>query len=320
MPKLFSRTDTKTAKKTLAIFRSEIVKDKGRFALYSTLIPANRLFYIVLLPLLFSLIIQSLILHPHNWQYPVTLLGASAILSLLSLFTAYFGFKLLFQHEEAMRTRLTERAIKHLMHHSDQFFANRKIGSLAGDVNTFSGSILSFLDILFLQASSIVINFGFSLIIIAFMSPILLLPLGVATGLLIWRSLVAVSARAPIRHKRKTLTSQLNGTVADILGNQQIVRYFATNTSEINRVVTDRKEIEAIAFREIDIIQRETLARQVTLFTFQIVTIAALVFAVTYLGRLTGSLFEITPIIRGMEQAFLDAANITDILDEKPEV
>jgi ATP-binding cassette subfamily B protein len=50
------------------------------------------------------------------------------------------------------------------------------------------------------------------------------------------------------------------------------------------------------------------------------VSIAALVFAVTYLGRLTSSLFDLTPIIRGTEQAFLDAANITDILDETPEV
>jgi ATP-binding cassette subfamily B protein len=56
------------------------------------------------------------------------------------------------------------------------------------------------------------------------------------------------------------------------------------------------------------------------LFTIGSVTIAALIFAVTYLGRLTSSLFEITPIIRGTEQLFLDAANITDILDEEPEI
>jgi ATP-binding cassette subfamily B protein len=50
------------------------------------------------------------------------------------------------------------------------------------------------------------------------------------------------------------------------------------------------------------------------------VSIAALIFAVTYLGRLTSSLFDISPIIRNLEQAFLDAANITDILQEKLDV
>lgn len=334
MPKLFTRTSTKTAKKTLTIFRTEIMKDKRRFAFYATLIPLNRLLYIVLLPFIFSLITQSLILHPHNWHEPAMLLAVAAAISILALLTAHAAFGALFRHQEQMQTALVKKAITHLMDHSDQFFANRKIGSLAGDVNTFSRSIMSFLDITFLQASGIIVNFVASLVIIAILSPVLLLPLSLATGLLIWRSIAAISARGPTRNKRKTLMSQLNGTVADILGNQQIVRYFANSKSEINRVVRDRNEIEALAFEEINIIQRETSIRQATLFTFQLITIAtciwlaasgsvsiaALVFAVTYLGRLTGSLFEITPIIRGLEQTFLDAANITDILTEPPEV
>jgi ATP-binding cassette subfamily B protein len=334
MPKLFTRASPKTAKKTLAIFRAEIMKDKRRFAFYATLIPLNRLLYIVLLPFIFSLVTQSLILHPHDWHEPTILLAIAAGISILALLTAHTAFNALFRHQEQMQTALVKKSITHLMDHSDQFFANRKIGALAGDVNTFSRSIMSFLDITFLQASGIIVNFIASLIIIAILSPALLLPLTLATGLLIWRSIVAISARGPTRHKRKTLMSQLNGTVADILGNQQIVRYFANNQSEINRVVRDRNEIEALAFEEIKIIQHETSIRQATLFTFQLLTIAvciwlaasgnvsiaALVFAVTYLGRLTGSLFEVTPIIRGLEQTFLDAANITDILTETPEV
>jgi ATP-binding cassette subfamily B protein len=334
MPDIFARTDKTTAKKTLAIYRSEIAKDKKSVYTYFSLIPINRLLYVVILPLLFSLIVQSLITKPHDWQYPLILLGVAVVVSIVALITAQIGFKTLFHHEEAMRTTLTKRAITSLMEHSDQFFANRKIGSLAGDVSTFSGSIVSFLDIIFLQSSSIIVNFTASLVIVAIMSPVLLIPLGLATGLLIWRSIIAVTKRGPTRHKRKTLMSQLNGTVADILGNQQIVRYFATGSREVERVATDRKEIEGIIHHEIDILQHEMLTRQATLFTFQIltiavciwlfstgnVTIAALIFAITYLGRLTGSLFEITPIIRGMEQAFLDASNLTDILSETPEV
>ncbi len=334
MPDIFARTDKTTAKKTLAIYRSEIAKDKKSVYTYFLLIPINRLLYVVILPLLFSLIVQSLITRPHDWQHPLILLGVAVVVSIIALVTAQIGFKTLFHHEEAMRTTLTKRAITSLMEHSDQFFANRKIGSLAGDVSTFSGSIVSFLDIIFLQSSSIIVNFTASLIIVAIMSPVLLIPLGLATGLLIWRSIIAVTKRGPTRHKRKTLMSQLNGTVADILGNQQIVRYFATGSREVERVATDRMEIEGIIHHEIDILQHEMFTRQATLFTFQIltiavciwlfstgnVTIAALIFAITYLGRLTGSLFEITPIIRGMEQAFLDASNLTDILSEAPEV
>lgn len=334
MAKLFTRTDTKTAKRTLKIYKQEITKDKKTFLRYAVLIPFNRLLYLVLLPFLFSLIIQSLITQPKNWLHPVVLLGIAVVVSVAALISAHIGFKLMFDHEEKMRTTLTRRAIESLMRHSDQFFASRKIGTLAGDVNSFSGSIIGFIDVIFLQACGIVVNFLASLIIISIMSPALLLPLGAATGLLVWRSIIAVAARGPHRHKRKLLTAQLNGTVADILGNQQIVRYFATAGREVDHVTYARKEIETVAKREIEVIQHEMFVRQLTLFSFQIitmavciwlfstgnVTIAALIFAVTYLGRLTSSLFEITPIIRGMEQAFLDAANMTDILDEQPEI
>ncbi len=334
MPKIFNRTSTKTAKKTLAIYLNEIKKDKRSAWQYCVMIPINRLLYIVILPLLFSLIIQSLILDPKNWQHPTLLLGIGVVVSALALLTSHYGYKLLFIHEEKMRTSLTEKAMKSLMHHSDQFFASRKIGSLAGDVNSFSGSLLSFLDVIFLHASAIAVNFAASLIIIGIMSPILLIPLGAITTLLIWRSVVGTAKRGPIRHKRKVLTSQLNGTVADILGNQQIVRYFATSQREISRVITDREEIAKIAKHEVDVLQIESTGRQGTLFAFQIVTmgtcvwlfttgnvsIAALVFAVTYLGRLTSTMFDVTAIIRNLEQAFLDASNITDILDESPEI
>lgn len=334
MPKLFNRTDTKTAKKTLAIYWEEIKKDKRTVWQYCLLIPLNRLLYIVILPLLFSLIIQSLILQPKDWKHPLLLLSIAAIVSVFSLVTSLFGYKKLFIHEEKMRTRLTRKAIESLMHHSDQFFASRKVGSLAGDVNSFSGSLISFLDVIFLNASGIIVNFLASLIIIGIMSPLLLIPLGGVTIVLIWRSAIGTARRGPIRHKRKVLTSQLNGTVADILGNQQIVRYFATNRRETNRVIRDRQEIEKIARHEVDILQKESTTRQGTLFAFQIITmgasiwlftagnvsIAALIFAVTYLGRLTSTMFDVTAIIRNLEQAFLDASNITDILAVSPEI
>ena len=334
MPKVFNRTDTKTAKKTLVIYWNEMRQNKKVFLQYTALIIVNRLIYMVLLPLVFSFIIQSLILHPTDWQHPVWLLLLALALSGLSLFTSHRGYALLFRHEEAMRTSLTKTAIEALMRHSDQFFANRKTGTLAGDVNTFSGSLVSFLDIIYLQTSNLFVNFFASLVIIAVMSPVLVVPLALVTGLLIWRSIVSSSKRGPIRHKRKLLTSQLNGTIADILGNQQIVRYFAARPREIDRIVTDRQAVEQLANYETKVTLSENTLRQGTLFLFQIITmavcvwlflhasvsIAALVFAVTYLGRLTSSLFDITAMIRNTEQAFLDAANITDIMDELPEV
>lgn len=298
------------------------------------MLPLNRVLFLVTLPLLFSLIIQSLIQQPQNWQYPTLLLGIGVIVSIAALITSHIGHRLEFQHSERMITSLTERAMRNLIAHSDQFFANRKVGTLSGDVNSFGHSILEFLDQIYLHALGITVNFVASLIIIAFLAPVLLIPLGLVTALIIWSSIVSTTRRGPIRNKRKILTAKLNGTVADILGNQQIVRFFATENREVNRVQKDREEIERITNDEIEIVQIEGTKRQLILFSFQIITmafciwlytqnnisIAALIFTVTYLGRLTGSLFEITPIIRTIEQAFLNASNMTEILSETPDV
>ncbi len=290
--------------------------------------------YLVFLPLLFSLVIQSLITDPDNWQHPTKLLIVASIVSIVSLFMARIGFSRLFFHEERMQSILLERAMTELSQHSDQFFSNRKVGSLAGDVMKFSHSIVNFLDVIFLQASGVLVNFTMSLVVIGFLSPVLLIPLSVITFLIVGMSIRGTIRRGPFRHKRKVLTSRLGGVVADIIGNQQIVRFFATEADEVTRVRNARSEIEQVIRKEIDIIENESILRQGALFIFQILTlaicvwlytsdsvsIAALIFAVTYLGRLTGSLFDISPIIRGAEQAFLDAADITEILSEAPDV
>jgi ATP-binding cassette subfamily B protein len=330
----YAKTNSKLVKKTMAIFKSAVMRDKKSFAMYSTFIPINRLINYVLVPLLFSLIIQHLILQPGDWGYPLILLGITLVLAVVSAKSATVGLKRLFTHEEIMSTELAEQAMNKLLSHSDQFFANKKVGSLSGDVIGFSRSIIIFFDSLYLNAGSIIVNFIASLIIIAIMAPLLLIPLTIVTGLLIYQSVTALNHRRPLRNARKFHTSQLTGIVADILGNNQIVRFFATSKHEVLRVTKKRKEIEEIGNQEIDMILRESATRQLTLFVFQILTmlaciflftsnmlsLAALIFTVTYLGRLASSLFEITPIIRNLEQAFIDAADITEILDVTAEV
>jgi ATP-binding cassette subfamily B protein len=136
------------------------------------------------------------------------------------------------------------------------------------------------------------------------------------------------------RNERKKQQSALSGLIADTLGNHLLVRIFAREKSEVDASISSRRSIEKIAAKEIDLIERESILRQSLLFGFQIITIAigiwlftnnsvsiaALIFAITYLGRLTDSLFSITSIIRQYEQAFLDAAPLTKILSEPPKV
>ena len=332
--KLFTRTDGETTKKTIRLFVEEARREPRAVALFSTLIPLGHFLYIVLVPLLISLITQSLIEQPHNLATPLWLLGGMTLASIATMVVSHFGYVALFNHEERVTTRLAEKALDKLLRHSHGFFADQRVGSLAGDINTFSRAYLAMMDSIFLQLSSIIVNFVTSLIIIAFMAPIMLIPLVMLTVFVVVHSLTSLQNRAVYRNQRKDMQSKLFGTIADIIGNNALVRLFGKEDVEVARVVRERKAIEVVAEKEIGLFQRSAEIRQGVLFAFQIATIAmiitlftkdmltigALIFIITYLGRVVGSMYSISTIVRGVEQAFLDSAKITDILSTIPDV
>lgn len=322
------------AKKTIRIFWRVMLEDKKSLITYSILIPINRLINFVILPLLFSFVIQSLITNPANWQQPFWILFIALVMAIISVVAARAGLRKQFLHEEHTSTKLTKMSVSALMNHSDQFFANKKVGAIAADVTGFSRSIIALFDAIYLNASSIFVSFIASLIVIALIAPVLLVPLSIMSIFLVLHSISSMNRRRPLRDERKRRTAQLTGTIADILGNHQLVRFFGTEKAEVAGILHERKQIEEIAGQEISITMHESSVRQITLFILQIITmavcvalfefdlisIAALIFTVTYLARLTSSLLEITPIIRTAEQALLDAANMTEILEQEIEV
>ena len=332
--KLFTRTNDSTVKQTLAIYRQEMRPYKRTVWLFSTIIPFSHFLYLVLLPLLISFIVQSLIENPHNIATPLWLAGGVVATGALTIIAQRLAFIAFFNHEEQMTTRLAERAMNGLLRHSHLFFSNHKVGSLAGDVNTFSRSYLSLMDALYLQGSQVLVSFVCSLLVIAFISPILLLPLLLLTVFIVVESITSLNRRSIYRNQRKELQSHFTGTVADILGNQTLVRMFARQQDEIGAVIKERLAIEKIASKEIDMIQASAEIRMGGLFLFQaaimllaiyfvshdLISIAALVFMVTYLMRVTSAMFQINSVVRQSEQAFLDAAKITELLANDVEV
>jgi ATP-binding cassette subfamily B protein len=332
--KLFTRADTATIKQTLRIYREELSGEKRPFIISLIFTPLQDLFLAVLFPLLVSFFTQSLITNPHNIATPLWLLAGMVVMALCSVASSHIGYITMFNHQERMTTKLTERALSGLLAHSHTFFANSKVGSLAGDVNTFSRSYLAATDAFAFQAKGVLINFIASLVVIAFIAPLMLPVLLILTASIVIDSLHSYTQRSVYRNKRKEMTSKLFGNIADILGNQTLVRMFGRGDQEIATVVDERRAIEGVASKEIEILQFGAERRMGLLFAFQIITlllclflaarglvsIAALIFIITYLGRLTTSMFQINSLIRSLEQAFLDAAKVTEILNKAPEI
>lgn len=326
--KVFTRVDEETTRTTFRLFKNELLRDRRSALQYLTMVPFSHLLRFVLTPLMISLIIQSLIQHPENYKLPLVYIAITAASMTISTFFNNKGYTALFKHEEIAQTRLLRMGMQDLMNRSYQFFTEQKVGTLAGDLMNFSRSYTLMVDNYFLNANHLIISFLFGLIVIAILSPLLLLPTIFISFLLIALNVKNIKARAPYRNKRKELTSKLAGSIADIMGNQLLVRIFATEAKESRNIGLERTEIEGVAFKEIDIIERESLVRQVYLYGFQIVTlllfvwlstrgsasIAGIIFTFTYINRSTDAIFGISSIIRQFEQAFLDAAPMTKIL------
>lgn len=331
---LFTRIDAETTKQTLRIYREALTGEKKPLLLASIFVPLQDLFLAVLFPLLISFFTQSLIVNPTDITTPLWLVAGMVVMAVGAIISGHVGFIALFNHQERITTKLTERALRGLLAHSHTFFANSKVGSLAGDVNTFSRSYASVMDTLSLQARSIVINFTASLVVVAVIAPIMLPVLLLLTAGIVVDSLHSYAQRSAHRNKRKEMNSRLFGNIADILGNQTLVRMFGRGEPELRAIVSQRRAIEAVTREEIDILQYGAERRMGILFAFQILTlllclylvshslvsIAALIFIITYLGRVTSSIFQINSVIRGLEQALLDAAKVTEILQQSPEI
>lgn len=331
---LFTRTNENTVKKTIAIFKKQAKIERSSFIRTFVFIPISDILLLVIMPLLVSFLIQTLITNPHNLTHAFTLLAGMVIAVVTGMGFNLAGYNHMFYHEERTISRLLKMASDNILQHSFQFFSTQKVGSLAGDINNFSRSYMALIDTLAMHASRIAVDVIISLVVIAIIAPIALLPVLVMTIFVTTQTLVSNRQRAPYRNQRKELQSQLIGSIADIFSNQTLVRMFAKRKQEVARLYNERKNIEQITSKEIVILQRHAAYRYAGLYGLQILllafcavlvsknmlSIAAVVFIVTYLTRFTGSAFAINGIVRTIEQAFLDAAKITEMLDLPIEV
>lgn len=327
--KVFTRTDEETTRSTLQIFRAELARESILGRAFMVTIPFSQLLRFVILPLLVSFIIQSLIQNPTSYQTPLVLIAISAICMAVSTVLNVKGFTQMFYHEEQIQTRLLNRGLGRLLGQSYQFFTDRKVGTLSGDLMNFSRSYTMLMDTFFMGTSHLLIGFFCSIIVIGVLEPILLLPSLAISVLLIMLNAKNIRARAPYRNERKKLTSELSGSLADIMGNQLLVRIFAAEKQELQTIEQERLRIEKVSHKEIDIIDHESLVRQVYIFSFQIiillifvwlaanqwVSIAGIVFTFGYLNRSTDTIFGISSLIRQYEQIFLDASPMVKILE-----
>ncbi len=317
-----------TNKKTLQLYWQQVRKHKTSFFLMLFCIPFGVFFIDTLLPYFLSQAIGGLT-EKHTVITQTNLLYAG-IVGLFGAVVNFIGFQAMTRHEADVIADLREDTFNKLINKDHEFFSNQKIGAMTSRFIDFVRSEVTIQDLAIIRTFGFILSVGGGVIILASQSVIaagiVILLIAVLAIQIRW----SVKKRAPWRLERKELVSEIHGAVADSLTNNVIVKTFAAETREITHLnkLTDR--FRKIYKKDIGFVAAEGSARVAIMTVVQVIAIsvaasmasagaislATAIFMLAYLQRIGSQLFILSDIINGYDQAFLDAAPMTEMLDQ----
>ena len=315
-----------TNRKTLKLYWEQVRFHKPSFFIMLIGIPVGALLIDTLLPYFLSQAIGGL--SEQNEAHIHQNLIFAAIVGLVGAVINFVGFQAMTTHESHVMTRLRESVFRRLIHKDNEFFSNQKIGAMTSRYIDFVRSEIHLQDLFIIRTLGFILSVGGGIIILATQS---LLAAGIILLLIILLGLQirwSAKKRAPLRHERKELVGEIHGAVADALTNNLIVRTFAAEERESATLkkLTDR--LRVVYKKDFGFVAAEGSTRVALMIAVQIVAIAitasmtlngqmniaTAIFMLAYLQRIASQLFILGDIINGYDQAFLDAAPMTDML------
>lgn len=289
-------------------------------------IPAGALIIDTLLPFFFSQAIGGLVDKNANTITQNLILAGT--LGLTGIACNLIGFQTMVRHESRVRTELMKATFSRIINKDFQFFINEKIGALTSRFIDFVRAEITLQDLLIIRTLGFILSVGIGLAILASESLIvagiiLLLVIGLLSQVR-W----SIKKRAPWRHERKTLVGEVHGSVADAVTNNLVVKTFAGEKNEVAAVTAKAQRLETIYNKDIGFTTLEATGRITQMVIVQIVaiavsaylvfhdqmTVAAAIFALTYLQRLASQIFTLGEMLNGYDQALLEAAPISEML------
>ena len=240
----------------------------------------------------------------------------------------YIGFQAMANHESHVLAHLREETFSQLMLKDHQFFTNQKIGAMTSRYIDFVRNHISIQDLFIIRTLGFVMSVGSGLVILLFQSWIVAAIIAGLILVLVLEIRWSTKYRAPFRHERKTLVSEIHGTVADALTNNLIVRSFANEKREINTLQKMTRRFTKVYQKDIGFMAGEGSTRVGLMVIVQIIsivvasnmvvrgqlTLAAAIFMLAYLQRIGSQLFVLGDIIHGYDQSLLDSQPMTEML------
>lgn len=296
------------------------------------LIPVGSMLIDTVLPYMLSQAIGALTGQHANVVYGFLI--AAAIVGITGATSNLLGFQAMVRHEAKTIANLREATFIKLITKDDHFFVNQKIGAMTSRYIDFIRSEVVLQDLLIIRTLGFILSVGSGIVILALQSWIVAL---IIIGLIValaFQIRWSAKKRAPWRHERKELVAEIHGKVADALTNYSIVKAFAGEKREIRHLKEQTRRFERIYTKDLGFVSIEGSIRVTLMVIIQVIAIvvavhllqnntialATAIFMLAYLQRIGSQLFALSDIINGYDQAFLDAAPMTEMLSEETNV
>lgn len=244
------------------------------------------------------------------------------------------GFKHCMVAQARAMNDLHKMVFNRLIARSAGFHANRISGKLVSDAIDFVSAYGSLLGATFLNGIPFVLSVVVGLIVVTINA----WQLGVVLGLLVivtvaW-AYVDSRMRRGMRTQRLMAGKVLTGHLSDAVVNAQTVKTFSQEQVEATRNSDLNKKLEALRIHDWQRSGRSGSNRMTALLVMQFCmvlfiihltranpeTLAVGIFAFTYTFMLSTKLFEVNAMTRIMDEAFLNAAPMTNMLREDVEI
>lgn len=318
-------------KQTLYEYWKHVRTNLLKFSLVIFLIPASSLMLATLVPYYLSQAVGSLATQGSQTNHYLVL---ASIFGFIGVIFNYTGFRLLTLHEAKIQSSLLSNVAHRLFYKDYSFFANEKIGALTTKYIDFVRAYVTLQDLFIIRTLSFIVSMGVGLVLVANSAPILALILFLLIALMIVQIRITLKIRTPYRDKRKLLRSKIVGEVADALTNNIVVKTFARESYELNNTKKRTKALEYIHIKDIGIVTTEGALRNLITTLVQILAIwvaiiivnkgysdiATTIFALSFLQRIAAQVFTLGEMVNGYDNAFLEAAPMTEMLMRKNKI
>lgn len=316
-------------RETIKIYLDVTLRNR-KFFILSLLFLFSKILISVFLPFLISLIFANMVTGKSVDTYLI-LLGVVVIIGTI---TNQIGITNILALNAKGQHDLLDKALQALLKRSVGFHTNTVGGKLVSNALEYPQAYGRIIDSVYANFAPFILVLLFGIMVVAFQSLALAVVLFIVVGITLLLAVTESKRRHTIREQRRIVQNNMVANLSDTIVNAQAVKTFANELQEAEAHRKLSQNLLDYRYRDWASAARTGSIRMGILLALQVVLIAFIVhlhskdpsilgvgiFAFAYTITLTNRLFEITSLLRAIEEAFLDASSMTRILLENAEI